>query len=123
MYALAFDLEVAKAQQHHPVGATRAYYDIRSVLTEQFSFEWTQGSLYVLRNEDMSILFRAIYALTGTSASPGSERSDQSNRSRFAGDDSTANRSFLLLQRSSRRLMRSQALRSASLMSGSRGFS
>jgi hypothetical protein len=62
-------------------------------------------------------------ALTGTSASPGSERSDQSNRSRFVGDDSTANRSFLLLRRSPRRLIRSQALRSASLMSGSRGFS
>ncbi len=44
MYALAFD-------------------DIRDILTEQFGFEWTQGSLYILRNEDMSILFRAINAL------------------------------------------------------------
>ena len=63
MYALAFDLIVAKAEQHHPVGATRAYYDIRDMLTERFGFEWTQGSLYILRNEDMSILFRAIQAL------------------------------------------------------------
>jgi virulence-associated protein VapD len=63
VYALAFDLVVAEAEQHHPVGATRAYYDIRDLLTGQFGFEWTQGSLYILRNEDMSILFRAIYAL------------------------------------------------------------
>ena len=63
MYALAFDLVVANAAQHHPVSATRAYYDIRDLLTEQFGFEWTQGSLYILRNEDMSILFRALQAL------------------------------------------------------------
>ena len=63
MYALAFDLVVAKAEEHHPVGALRAYYDIRETLTERFGFEWTQGSLYILRNEDMSILFRAINAL------------------------------------------------------------
>lgn len=36
--------------------------DIRNVLTG-LGFEWTQGSLYILRNEDMSILFRAIQAL------------------------------------------------------------
>lgn len=63
MYALAFDLVVAEAERHHPVGATRAYHDIREVLTGQFGFEWTQGSLYVLRDEDMSILFRAIQSL------------------------------------------------------------
>ena len=62
MYALAFDLEVAKANQHHPKGVHRAYKDIYNVLVG-FGFEWTQGSLYILRNEDMSILFRAIYAL------------------------------------------------------------
>ena len=44
MYALAFDLVVAKTEQHHPVGATRAYHDIRDILTERYGFEWTQGS-------------------------------------------------------------------------------
>jgi virulence-associated protein VapD len=74
VYALAFDLVVAEAQRRHPVGATRAYYDIRDVLTEQFGFEWTQGSLYVLRNEDMSILFRAIQALMQLAWFPPSVR-------------------------------------------------
>jgi virulence-associated protein VapD len=62
MYALAFDLEVAEAQRLHPVGATRAYSDIGKVLIG-FGFQWTQGSLYTLDNEDMSILFQAIQAL------------------------------------------------------------
>jgi len=44
VYALAFDLVVAKAEQHHPVGSIRAYFDIRDLLTEQFGIEWTQGS-------------------------------------------------------------------------------
>ena len=52
MYALAFDLVVAEAERHHPVGATRAYHDIRDVLTGQFGFDWTQGSLYILRGRD-----------------------------------------------------------------------
>ncbi len=74
MYALAFDLVVAEAERHHPVGATRAYHDIRDVLTGQFGFEWTQGSLYVLRNEDMSILFRAIQSLMQLAWFPPSVR-------------------------------------------------
>ena len=74
MYALAFDLEVAKAEKHHPIGATRAYADIRNVLTERFGFEWTQGSLYILKDEDMSILFRAIHELMKLSWFPPSVR-------------------------------------------------
>lgn len=62
MYALAFDLEVAKADEHHPKGVTQAYADIRVLLTGH-GFKWTQGSLYTLEDEDMSILFQAIQAL------------------------------------------------------------
>jgi len=63
MYALAFDLIVADTRANHPSGnATQAYSDIRSVLTG-FGFEWTQGSLYILHTEDMSVLFNAIQAL------------------------------------------------------------
>lgn len=44
MYALAFDLEVAQARQHHPCGdPTRAYGDIKAVLTG-FGFEWKRKS-------------------------------------------------------------------------------
>lgn len=74
MYALAFDLIVPEAERHHPDGASRAYYDTRDVLVGQFGFEWTQGSLYILRNEDMSILFRAIQALMQLTWVPPSVR-------------------------------------------------
>lgn len=63
MFALAFDLTVSLAAQHHPSGrATNAYADIRKAL-EARGFQWTQGSLYILDNEDMSILFQAIQDL------------------------------------------------------------
>ncbi len=63
MFAIAFDLVVAEAAIHHPSGdATRAYSDIRATLAV-FGFERVQGSLYTVKNEDMSILFQAIQAL------------------------------------------------------------
>jgi hypothetical protein len=98
-----------------------AIAELAARLSQMLNDRRQHGNL--TREEYVSVCAMSWFHLTGTSASPGSERSDQSNRSRFVGDCSTANRSFLLLRRSSRRLMRSQALRSASLMSGSRGFS
>ena len=73
MYALAFDLVVARvrATRGRPVSA--AYGEIRQVLTG-FGFRWTQGSLYILDNEDMSILFRAIQALIALPWFPQSVR-------------------------------------------------
>ena len=63
MYAIAFDLTVALAEQHHPrQDASAAYSDIRRVL-ERHGFEWKQGSLYVTDSEDMAALFAAIMAL------------------------------------------------------------
>lgn len=63
MYALAFDLVVADTRRHHPSGnASQAYADIKNVLTG-FGFVWTQGSLYILHSDDMSVLFNAIHAL------------------------------------------------------------
>ncbi len=63
MFALAFDLTVDLARQHHPSSrATNAYADIRRTL-EARGFRWTQGSLYILDQEDMSILFQAIQDL------------------------------------------------------------
>lgn len=64
MFALAFDLSVADATASHPTGnATNAYADIRRAL-EARGFRWTQGSLYVVDKEDMSVLFAAIQDLT-----------------------------------------------------------
>ena len=44
MFAIAFDLVVADAEEHHPRGATAAYADIASTL-RKFDFERIQGSV------------------------------------------------------------------------------
>ena len=62
MFAIAFDLVVADAEEHHPRGATAAYADIASTL-RKFDFERIQGSVYVTETDDMANLFAAILAL------------------------------------------------------------
>lgn len=52
MFAIAFDLVVADAAEHHPRGVTAAYTDI-GVTLKRFSFERIQGSVYVCENNDM----------------------------------------------------------------------
>ena len=61
MFAIAFDLVVADAAQHHPRGVTAAYTDI-GVTLKRFSFERIQGSVYVSENNDMANLFAALLA-------------------------------------------------------------
>jgi len=73
MYAVAFDLVVADAEQHHPKGAIRAYVDIDAVLAEH-GFRRVQGSLYVTDKEDMANLFLAIQALHSLAWFPKSVR-------------------------------------------------
>lgn len=46
MHAIAFDLEVADTEQHHPKGVAQAYTEIGTILAE-FGFRRVQGSLYV----------------------------------------------------------------------------
>ena len=62
MFAIAFDLVVADAEEHHPRGATAAYADIASTLKE-FDFKRIQGSVYVTEIDDMANLFAALLAL------------------------------------------------------------
>ena len=63
MFAIAFDLVVKDAEQHHPKqNATAAYQDIRQLL-EGRKFLWRQGSLYTTDSEDMANLFSTILAL------------------------------------------------------------
>ena len=62
MFAIAFDLVVADAEEHHPRGATAAYADIGSTLGK-FDFERIQGSVYVTETDDMANLFAALLAL------------------------------------------------------------
>jgi virulence-associated protein VapD len=62
MFAIAFDLTVADAEEFHPKGSTQAYADIGNTLA-RFGFERIQGSLYVTKNEDLANLFPAMSAL------------------------------------------------------------
>ena len=63
MFAVAFDLVVRDVLTHRPAqNASQAYGDIKRVLLEH-GFEWRQGSVYTLDEEDMSRLFGASTAL------------------------------------------------------------
>jgi virulence-associated protein VapD len=62
MFAIAFDLVVADAAEHHPRGVTAAYTEIGASL-KKFGFERIQGSVYVSENNDMANLFAALLAL------------------------------------------------------------
>jgi virulence-associated protein VapD len=62
MFAIAFDLTVADAKQHHPKSVSSAYTDIGSTL-HRFGFRGIQGSVYDCDSEDMANLFQAISAL------------------------------------------------------------
>ena len=50
MYALSFDMEVAKLKQHYGEPYNKAYDEIR-VMMDELGFEWTQGSLYISKSE------------------------------------------------------------------------
>jgi virulence-associated protein VapD len=69
MFAIAFDLVVAAAEEHHPRGVTAAYADIATTL-RKFKFESIQGSVYVTEKDDMANLFAALLALKALPGSP-----------------------------------------------------
>ena len=63
MYAVAFDLVVKETVAHHPKhDPSSAYRDIGQVLA-RYGFEWRQGSVYTVDNDDMANLFAALMAL------------------------------------------------------------
>lgn len=73
MFAIAFDLDQAATREHHPKNIPQAYADIRKTLLS-FGFEWVQGSIYVIPNEDMSVLFQSVMALKQLTWFPASVR-------------------------------------------------
>jgi len=64
MFALAFDLTVAKVKRHHPKGVSQAYRDIGRELRTK-GFERTQGSVYLTERNDLANLFAAVRVLEG----------------------------------------------------------
>lgn len=75
MFAVAFDLVVAKTKEHHPKGdPSAAYRDIYETLVTRHGFEWKQGSVYLLPDENMARLFAAIMDLKALPWFPASVR-------------------------------------------------
>ncbi len=62
MFAIAFDLDVAAANRHHPGRNQRAYTDIRNILIAH-GFERIQGSTYAAAHEDQTKLYLALAML------------------------------------------------------------
>ena len=62
MFAIAIDLTVADAEEHHPKGQRQAYSDIAKSL-RLYGFERVQWSVFAATNEDLANLFSAIDAL------------------------------------------------------------
>jgi virulence-associated protein VapD len=73
VFAIAFDLIVAKTAENHPKGVSQAYADIGALLAG-FGFERVQGSLYVTASDDLANLFSAIMALKALDWMPDSVR-------------------------------------------------
>ncbi len=64
MYAIAFDMEIAKLKEHFGEPYNNAYVEIGRIL-EANGFSWTQGSVY-LSNKDtdgVGMVFDAMNAL------------------------------------------------------------
>jgi virulence-associated protein VapD len=73
MFAIAFDLVVAKTAENHPKSVSQAYADIGAVLAG-FAFDRVQGSLYITNRDDLANLFSAILALKALPWLPDSVR-------------------------------------------------
>ena len=75
MYAIAFDLVVAETKKHHPKGdPSAAYREIYETLVSKHGFEWKQGSVYILADDDMAKLFAAVMDLKALPWFPDSVR-------------------------------------------------
>ena len=54
MYALSFDMEVAKLKEHYGESYNKAYDEIRVVMGE-LGFDWAQGSLYIAKSDQNNL--------------------------------------------------------------------
>ena len=65
MYAISFDMVIADLTKYYGESYNNAYFEISDMLKE-FGFERKQGSLYLSKNDDLSLLFGAINKLKNT---------------------------------------------------------
>jgi virulence-associated protein VapD len=71
MYAISFDMEVAKLKEHYGEPYNKAYDEIRAMMEElgfmeDLGFIGTQGSLYLSKNEknDLTTVYKIINKLS-----------------------------------------------------------
>ena len=50
MYAISFDMEIAKLKEHYGEPYNKAYDEIR-LFMDDLGFVWAQGSLYICKSE------------------------------------------------------------------------
>jgi virulence-associated protein VapD len=62
MFAIAFDLSVDDANEHHPKSSRQAYLDIEKTVG-RFGFRRIQWSVYAAETDDMKGLVQAVIAL------------------------------------------------------------
>ena len=65
MYAIAFDLKIDDLKKTYGEAYNRAYDEIRQEL-ENIGFEWTQGSVYISKdqNNTLTTVYKAINKLS-----------------------------------------------------------
>ena len=68
MYAIAFDLKIDDLKREYGEPYNKAYDEVRQEL-EKLGFEWTQGSVYINRDEKntLTTVYKAITRLSNIS--------------------------------------------------------
>ena len=66
MYAIAFDMEIAKLKEYYGEPYNPAYDEIRKTM-DTLGFNWVQGSLYLAKEEknSLTLVYKAIDTLKG----------------------------------------------------------
>jgi len=64
MYAISFDMEVAKLKENYGEPYNPAYDEIRKTM-DTLGFKWVQGSLYITKdtNNNLTYVYKAIDTL------------------------------------------------------------
>ena len=65
MFAVSFDFSISDLEEYYGDPYHKAYFDMRNIMVK-YGFVWIQGSTYVTRNEDMSVLFDLFKELSQT---------------------------------------------------------
>lgn len=63
MYAIAFDIVISDLKEVYGTSYPNAYFEIKELM-KSYEFEWTQGSVYVSKRNDLTSVYKAINSLS-----------------------------------------------------------